>query len=183
MSEWPQKNIGNKTDEEIFKMIVEYLGIDIHRRNRFRQESGYIESVMVDGIDDPIRAKMDTGNGTKATMFHVDEIEVKGEFVHWEKNKHKFKSKLIGISKPQRAFSPKMEERPVVEVAIEFNNKRYDNVPLGLTTDDSYSEMLVNRDLLTRFKVSVNPNKRFILSDWTEKDKMPPGKIDKKKNL
>ena len=183
VSEWPQKNIGPKTDEEIFKMIVEYLTVDIHRRTRFRQEAGYIESVMVDGIDDPIRAKMDTGNGTKATMFHVDEIEVKGEIVHWEKNKHKFKSRLVGVSKPKRAFSPKMEERPVVEVAIEFNNKRYENVPLGLTTDDSYSEMLVNRDLLTRFKVSVNPNKRFVLSDWTEKDKMPPGKIDKKKNL
>ena len=181
VTEWPQKPSGGKSDKEIFKMVIEYLQFSRHRTNRFSQECGYIESIIVEGIPDLIRAKMDTGNGTKATMFHVDEVEVKKDKVHWKKNKKSFVSDLKGISKPKHIDN--MNERPMVELTINFNNKVYKNVPFGLTTDDSFSEMLVNRDLLTRLKVSVNPNKRFILSDWASHDKLPPGTIDKKKNI
>ena len=178
MAEWPQKNIGPKTDKEIFTIMLEYLQYELHRRSRFRRECGYIESIMVDGIDDSIRAKMDTGNGTTATMFHVDKVDIDGDVVHWEKNKAKFKSEIIGTSKPKHIA--KMNERPIIELDISFANKRYENVPFGLTEEDSFSEMLVNRDLLTRFKVAVNPNKRFILSDWTGRDE---NVVDKKKNI
>ena len=91
MTEWPQKHIGPKSDKEIFAMMIDYLQYELHRRSRFRKECGYIESIMVDGIGDPIRAKMDTGNGTRATMYHVDKIDIKGDVGHWEKNKYKFK--------------------------------------------------------------------------------------------
>jgi ribosomal protein S6--L-glutamate ligase len=178
MVEWPQKNIGPKSDKEIFTMMIEYMQYELHRRSRFRRECGYIESIMIDGIDDPIRAKMDTGNGTNATMFHVDELKIDGDVVHWEKNKNKFKSEIIGTSHPKHIS--KMNERPIIELGISFANKRYENVPFGLTEEDSFSEMLVNRDLLTRFKVAVNPNKRFILSDWTGRDE---NVVDKKKNI
>jgi len=183
VTEWPQKPAGAKTDKEIFKIVLEYLQYTQHRTNRFSQECGFIESISVDGIPDLIRAKMDTGNGTDATMFHVDDFEIKKDKVHWKKNKKTFVSDLKGISKPERAFAKKIEERPIIELSITFNNRVYDNVLFGLTTEDSFSEMLVNRDLLIRFKVSVNPNKKFILSDWTSRDKMPSGTIDKKKNI
>ena len=75
-----------------------------------------------------------------------------------------------------------MKERPIIEHTITFNNKTY-TVPFALTEEDSHSELLVNRDLLTTFKVSVNPNKRFVLSNWTERDKLPAGKVDKMKNI
>ena len=178
MAEWPQKNIAPKTDKEIFTIMLDYLQYELHRRSRFRRECGYIESIIVDGINDPIRAKMDTGNGTTATMFHVDKVDIDGDVVHWVKNKVKFKSEIVGISKPKHIA--KMNERPIIELDISFANKRYENVPFGLTEEDSFSEMLVNRDLLTRFKVAVNPNKRFILSDWTGRDE---NVVDKKKNI
>jgi len=41
----------------------------------------------------------------------------------------------------------------------------YKDVPIGLTTKDSKSTFLVNRDLLSRFRVSVNPQRKFVLSD------------------
>ena len=50
-----------------------------------------------------------------------------------------------------------------------FNNKFYTDVPIGLTTKGSRSTFLINRDLLTRFKVNVNPNRKFILSKWIER--------------
>ena len=151
-----------------------------YRRKRFREECGYLETVMMEGIPDPVRAKMDTGNGTKASMFHVDKLEVKGNDAHWEKNKKKFKSKVLGVSKPSHIG--KLTERPIIEHIITFNNKTY-KAFFALTVEDSHSELLVNRDLLTTFKVTVNPNKRFVLSDWTERDKLPPGKVDKMKNI
>ena len=40
-------------------------------------------------------------------------------------------------------------------------------VELGLTLKDTASEMLVNRILLTKFKVAVNPNRQFMLSEVT----------------
>ena len=137
--------------------------------------------MMIDGIDDPIRAKMDTGNGTNATMFHVDKIKIDDDVVHWVKNKHKFTSKVIGTSHPKHITQ--MKTRPIIELDITFANKRYEGVPFGLTTEDSYSEMLVNRDLLTRLKVAVNPNKRFIISDWTARDKYPEYKVDTKMDV
>jgi hypothetical protein len=46
----------------------------------------------------------------------------------------------------------------------------YDNVPLGLTTKDARSTLLINRDTLSRFKVSVNPHRKFVLSNWKERE-------------
>ena len=62
------------------------------------------------------------------------------------------------------------EERPIIELDIKFNNRVYNNVPFGLTKEDAKSTILINRDLLTRFRVSVNPNRRFVLSDYIEKE-------------
>ena len=45
----------------------------------------------------------------------------------------------------------------------------YKDVPIGLTTKDSRSTFLINRDLMTRFKVNVNPNRKFVLSSWIER--------------
>ena len=55
-------------------------------------------------------------------------------------------------------------------VKIIFNNMIYEDVPIGLSVKDSKSTFLINRDLLTRFKVSVNPNRKFVLSDWTPRE-------------
>ena len=49
---------------------------------------------------------------------------------------------------------------------------KYMDVPIGLTTKDSASTFLINRDLLTRFRVSVNPNRKFVLSNWSPKGDM-----------
>ena len=46
----------------------------------------------------------------------------------------------------------------------------YDNVPLGLTDKDAKSTLLINRETLSRFKVSVNPHRKFVLSNWKERE-------------
>ena len=100
-------------------------------------------------------------------MFVVDKIDVKGKTVKWEKDGKKFTSKLQGTSHP--THNEKIDERPIVLVNVTFNNKFYTDVPIGLSTKDSKSTFLVNRDLITRFKVNVNPNRKFVLSKWIER--------------
>jgi len=153
-------------DENIIKYVVEYLQSPLHRRFDFNQESGYHETLEIEDYG-PIRAKFDTGNGTKASMLVVDKINVNNKVVKWERGGKKFTSKLQDISKP--VHIDKIAERPVVHVNIKFNNMIYLDVPIGLQTEDAASTFLINRDLLTRFKVSVNPNRKFVLSDWSEK--------------
>ena len=147
----------------IIDFVIEYLQNPIHRLPSYDQESGYHERLEIEGYG-PIRAKFDTGNGTNASMFVVDKIDVKGKIVKWERDGKKFTSKLQGISKPEHVG--KIDERPIVYVSLKFNNMIYKDVPLGLSTKDSKSTFLVNRDLLSRFRVSVNPQRKFVLSDW-----------------
>ena len=54
-------------------------------------------------------------------------------------------------------------------VRIINNNKLYKDVPIGLTTRDFKSTFLINRDLLTRLKVAVNPDRKFVLSSYIER--------------
>jgi RimK family alpha-L-glutamate ligase len=157
---------GKANPIEIVKKMIEYISSAQNRRHSFPTEAGYVERIEIDGYG-PIRAKFDTGNGTKASMFVVDELEVKGKKVLWGKNGKKFENKLMGMSHP--AHVGKIDERPIVHLDVRFNNKLYTDVPFGLSTKDSMSTVLVNRDLLTRFKVSINPIRRFVLSDWIER--------------
>ena len=158
--------IGKTTKENVVKELFDYIAQDIHRKYSFNREAGFQERISIDGYG-PVRAKLDTGNGTIASMFHVDKIDVSGKTVKWEKDGKKFTSKLEGESQATRMGD--VDKRPIVFVDITFNNKLYKNVPIGLTIKGSRSTFLVNRDLLTRFKVNVNPNRKFVLSKWIER--------------
>ena len=158
--------IGKTTTDNVIKELFDYLTQDVHRTYSFTREAGFHERISIDGYG-PVRAKLDTGNGTVASMFHVDKINVSGKTVKWEKDGKKFTSKLEGESQATRMGD--IDERPIVFVDLTFNNKFYTDVPIGLTTKDSRSTFLVNRDLLTRFKVNVNPNRKFVLSSWIER--------------
>ena len=158
--------VGEAKPKKIMKELFDYITQDVHRKHSFNKESGFHERVVIDGYG-PIRAKFDTGNGTHASMFVVDKIDVSGKTVKWEKDGKKFTSKLQGESHP--THNTKIDERPIVFVNVTFNNKFYVDVPVGLTTKDSKSTFLVNSDLITRFKVNVNPNRKFVLSKWIER--------------
>jgi RimK family alpha-L-glutamate ligase len=158
--------IGKTTPENVVKELFDYIAQDIHRKHSFTREAGFQERIVIDGYG-PVRAKFDTGNGTDASLFVVDKIDISGKTVKWQKDGKKFTSKIQGTSHP--THNEKIDERPIVFVDITFNNKFYTDVPIGLSTKDSKSTFLINRDLLTRFKVSVNPNRKFILSKWIER--------------
>jgi len=165
-SERADTYVGKTTKDNVVKELFDYLTQDVHRKYSFTREAGFQERIDIEGYG-AVRAKFDTGNGTKASMFCVDKIDVSDKIVKWERGGKKFTSKLQGESRATRMDT--VDERPIVFVNITFNNKFYKDVPIGLTTKDSKSTFLINRDLMTRFKVNVNPNRKFILSSWIER--------------
>jgi ribosomal protein S6--L-glutamate ligase len=166
---WTEEKQGKITDKQVLEKIIQFFSKDVNRRPVFRQEAGYIETIIFKGMEkNPVRAKFDTGNSAKASMLHVDSMDVKNGKVTWTKNGYKFEDKLLYISKPMRGQKP-FDERPVIEHEIIFNNKKH-IAEIALSLKDTASEMLVNRKLMTKFKVAVNPNRRFILSNKTARN-------------
>jgi len=166
---WTEERQGKITDKEVLERIIKFFAKDVNRRPVFRQEAGYIETIIFKGMEkNPVRAKFDTGNSAQASMLHVDKMEMKNGKVTWEKNGYKFEDKILYISKPMRGQKA-FDERPVIEREIFFNNKKH-IAEVGLSLKDTASEMLVNRKLMTKFKVAVNPNRRFILSNKTARN-------------
>ena len=166
---WTEEKLGKISDKEVLERIIQFFSKDVNRRPVFRQEAGYIETIIFEGMEkNPVRAKFDTGNSAKASMLHVDKLEVKGKKVFWEKNGYKFEDELLYISRPMRGQKA-FDERPVIEHNITFNNKTH-IAEIALSLKDTASEMLVNRKLITKFKVAVNPNRRFILSNKTARN-------------
>ena len=156
-------------DEIVLGKVIDKLLLEENRRPLMRKEVGVIESIKLDGMpDNLIRAKFDTGNSTAATMLHVDDLEIDGDTAKWKKNGLKFESDIIDISKAYRG-KKLFDTRPVIEHGITFNNRKY-VIDIGLTTRDTASEMLVNRKTMTKLRVSVHPNRKFIVSDYAGKD-------------
>lgn len=162
----PTKKI---SDGQVLIKIIKRLSLESHRRPQMRQEVGYIESILLDGMEkNLIRAKFDTGNSSSATMLHVDKLEIKGDMALWKKNGVSYESEIIDISKPNRG-KKQFDVRPVIEHGVTFMNRKY-NIELGLTEKDTASEMLINRKTMTQFRVSVNPNRKYMVSDYAGAD-------------
>ena len=164
-------NFGNgdgkqTTNERLIEKIVTHVGKVKSRFVGATQTAGFVEIIEIVGLG-PYRAKFDTGNGTRASMYHVDKLDIKGKMVTWERDGKKFTNRIVGVSRPVHV--DQIDKRPIVLVDIKFNNKLYKDVPIGLTTRDSKSTFLINRELLTRFKVAVNPDRKFVLSSYIER--------------
>ena len=156
----------NTTNERLIEKILDHVGKVKSRFVGSTQTAGFVEKLEIVGLG-PYRAKFDTGNGTRASMFHVDKLEVKGKVAKWERDGKKFTNNIVGVSRPVHV--DQIDKRPIVLVDIKFNNTLYKDVPIGLTTRDSRSTFLINRELLTRFKVAVNPDRKFVLSSYIER--------------
>lgn len=161
----PQKNLSDiGTTEDIYKTIVNYLRYPSNRRLTSFRECGFLEQLTIKDCGTVI-GKFDTGNGTKASCFKVDKVEVDGNKVKWEIHGKKYVHKLEDWSKPITSDSERTPKRPIILVDIIFNNKTYLNIPIALDLE-STSNFLVNRKLMETFKVSVNPCQKFLLSEW-----------------
>ena len=95
-------------------------------------------------------------------------LEIKKNQAMWSYRGKKFTNNIVGYSHPVHVSEK--GERPIVLIDVSFAGEIFKDVPFGLELKDSKSTVLVNRELLTRFRVSVSPNRKFVLSDYRDKE-------------
>tara|TARA_R110001599_G_scaffold203675_2_gene400810 strand:+ start:135 stop:1607 length:1473 start_codon:yes stop_codon:yes gene_type:complete len=162
----PQKKKKIKGDQldDIFTTVIDYLRYRSNRNLTSFTECGYKEQVTVKGCGTFV-AKFDTGNGSIASMKKVDKVTIDGKLAKWELKGKKYVHKIIDWSEPRVADGREIGKRPCILVDVVFNNRTYLNIPIALE-EDANSDLLINRNLMEIFKVSVNPCRKFVLSEW-----------------
>jgi RimK family alpha-L-glutamate ligase len=123
---------------------------------------GYLETVTIPNVGEFV-GKFDTGNGSSACSFHVDKLEVKGKKVHWEIKGKKFVNPLVHEAKTRTGKI--VNERPIIELDIEFNGRIYDKVKIApVDRTDFSAPFLVNRIFMNRIGVKIDPDREFLVT-------------------
>ena len=138
--------------------------------------AGFMESVTVDfgnGISKEFLAKLDTGNSTKASTLEVGEFKEVGKYIEFQIDGKPIKLEKIGKSKAKAG--EEVYERPmVVAPQIILGLRKLNNVPLALVKSRSnkMTNLLLNRDAMSKMGYVVHPNNAHILTKEMEKVKI-----------
>lgn len=138
--------------------------------------AGFIESVTVKFDDDSSKeflAKLDTGNSTKASCLEVGEFTEKGKNVSFTLDGKTYTYEVIDHSKAKAG--EEVYERPVIMVPeITCGLRKLKNVPVAIvkSRDNKTTNMLLNRDTMSKLGYVINPNTAHILTKEMEKVKI-----------
>lgn len=138
--------------------------------------AGFIESVTVDfgdGFSKQFLAKLDTGNSTKASCLEVGEFEVNDDKVSFTLDGKSFEYDVFDTSKA--VAGEETYERPIIILPeITCGLRKLKNIPVSLvkSREKKTTNMLLNRDAMSKLGYVVNPNNAHILTDEMEKVKI-----------
>lgn len=138
--------------------------------------AGYVESVSVkfdDNIEKQFLAKLDTGNSTKASCLEVGEIVEKGKTVSFNVDGKQMTFDVIDHSNARAG--EETYKRPVIMIPeITCGLRKVKNVPVSLVKnrDNKTTNMLLNRDVMSKLGYVINPNNAHILTEEMEKVKI-----------
>lgn len=138
--------------------------------------AGFMESVVVnftDGVSKEFLAKLDTGNSTKASTLEVGEFKESGDSVEFTIDGKKIKMKKIGDM--SAIAGEETYKRPMIEVAeISLGMRKLKNVPIAIVKDrnNKKTNLLLNRDAMSKMGYVVHPNNAHILTKEMEKVKI-----------
>lgn len=144
----------------------------------FLQEktAGFIESVNVkfdDKIEKTFLAKLDTGNSTKASCLEVGELTENNGNITFTVDGKKMTLKVIDHS--NALAGDETYKRPIVTIPeITCGLRKLKNVPVALvkSREKKTTNMLLNRDAMSKLGYVINPNTAHILTDEMEKVKI-----------
>lgn len=138
--------------------------------------AGFIESVSINfgnGVEKTFLAKLDTGNSTKASVLEVGEFKEVGKYIEFSIEGNPIKLEKIGNSKAKAG--EEVYERPMVVVPqIVLGLRKLNNVPISLvkSRDNKMTNLLLNRDAMSKLGYVVHPNNAHILTKEMEKVKI-----------
>jgi hypothetical protein len=154
--------IEKATKKNITEMVVDYV-VDKKNWIKSTTEVGFLEKVSIDGIGS-IDAKMDIGNGSYC-VIHAEDVKIDGDTVTWKFKGKKMKSKLETTKNfTVGGVRNSVESRPVVRLDITLGDTTYKNIRFTLSNrDDMTTPILLNRMIIRRAGLTINPQKRYVL--------------------
>ena len=138
--------------------------------------AGYVESVTIDfgkGFKKDFLAKLDTGNSTKASSLEVGEFKEVGNYIEFKLDGKKFKFEKIDESNAKAG--EETYNRPIIEVPeIILGPRKMKNVRLALvkSREKKTTNLLLNRDVMSKLGYIIHPNDSHILTKEMEKVKI-----------
>ena len=138
--------------------------------------AGYIESVNVkfdDNISKDFLAKLDTGNSTTASCLEVGEFEEKNNKVTFNIDGKNLTYDVIDHS--NALAGDIANKRPVIEVPlVTLGLRKVEKVRISIvkSREKKTTNLLLNRDVLSRLGYVVHPNKTHVLTKEMEKVKI-----------
>lgn len=138
--------------------------------------AGFMESVTVhfgNGISKTFLAKLDTGNSTKASTLEVGEFKDDGGSIEFRIDGKAIKMKKIGDM--TALAGEKTYDRPMIMVPeITLGLRKLKNVPIAVVKDrdKKKTNLLLNRDAMSKMGYVVHPNNAHILTAEMEKVKI-----------
>lgn len=145
--------------------VIKYVA-DKKNWSYSKLEIGYLESIGIPTVGKMV-AKFDTGNGSSACSIQADNaIEDEG-FLIWNIGDSKFKSPIIGYTDVE--VGRERERRSIVELDIMFDGALIKGVKVSpINRETKSTPFLVNRTMMKKLGVMVNPSKAFVISEPPE---------------
>lgn len=153
--------------QELIDNVVEYIS-DKSNWEISVNEAGVVENVKIEGTH--YEAKLDTGNAghssLHATDIKIEEVDGNKIVSFVDKSGKKISKPLIAIARVRSSPIYEADARPVIEMDVSFRGLEFKRVQFNLVdrSNNTYPVLLGAR-FLKRARVSVNPNKTFVLPD------------------
>ena len=157
------EGIEDATGKNIVKEVIDFYS-NSDNRYAVPTQCGYFEIVNIKPFGD-IVAKFDTGNSASAPTIHADNIEIKGKKVVWTYEGKTITSKLQRIVKVDvGGLNNYSEKRYAILLDLEFAGSLYKNLEILLDDREDRSPILLNRDIMRKMNVMVNPQRKYIVT-------------------
>ena len=131
-------------------------------------------SIVFEEVYKPIEvlAKLDTGNGAKASHIEVGKYELKDGRVSFTLNDKKYVFDMVDTSHARTGGEE--HDRPIIRInEISVGLRKVKNVLMALVESrEKSSNMLINRDLLAKLGYVISSNETHLLTDEMEKVKI-----------
>ena len=153
--------------QELIDNVVEYIS-DKSNWEISVNEAGVVENVKIEGTH--YEAKLDTGNAghssLHATDIKIEEVDGVKMVNFVDKSGKKISKPLITIARVRSSPIYEADHRPVIQMDVSFRGLEFKRVQFNLVdrSNNTYPVLLGAR-FLKRARVSVNPNKTFVLPD------------------
>ena len=161
------EGISEVIGENFCKILLDSIN-DINELVIAPKSIGYIENIkfiMDNDSEFELEAKLDTGNGAKASTIGCESVEVIGDKVSAVINGKTYRFKKEGVSNP--TVGQVREERVTVTIpCIQIGSRKLLNVTFALVDNRKKSTpVLLNRDILSKLAYMVNPGAKHTLEE------------------